>query len=428
MNRIAVLGGGAAGVVMAKHLADKGTVKVDLIEKEERLGGLHRSIRLEGLAFDIGAFLFSQENELLRSFPFLYDCFVPVRTIFLSVTPSGNVCRYPITVQSYLRDNGPMSLLLAIPDLLVSRIRYRKRDTVPSFAKYYMGEQIYQRSGLQNYIERLYGIRDEEVGLEFALQRLVKVHPMALARRRLGRLLQLFAPTAASPTLARPPGGFEEVYDKIGSSLTKQGVTVRLGCTIKTVKPSVQGGYEIDFGDHKERYNRVVSTIPIPVMLRLLGTPAQVPFEHVALLSLFYRGKVRHNASVLFNFTMSGCWKRITVFSSFYGSINGSDYFTVEVTTQDVSPQHLEMLRIDFETHAAALCLCEPAVPLQYLDSIVTERAYPLFRRGKAKELQVERDRLTAAGIEFVGRQGNFAYLSSHDAAQQAARLAASIE
>jgi hypothetical protein len=124
---------------MAKHLADKGTAMVDWIEKEGRLEGLHRGIRLEDLNFDIGAFVFSQKHELLRGFPFLYDRFVPVRPTLLSLTPSGNVCPYPLTAQSYLRDNGPMRLLLAVLDLLVSRIRYRKRETVPSFAKYYMG-------------------------------------------------------------------------------------------------------------------------------------------------------------------------------------------------------------------------------------------------------------------------------------------------
>jgi Protoporphyrinogen oxidase len=433
MNRIAVLGGGVSGVVLAKRLADKGIAAVDLIEKEERLGGLHRSIRVENLTFDIGAFLFSQEHELLKSFPTLYDCFVPVHPVSLSVTPSGNVCQYPITLQSYLRDNGLMSLLSAVPDMLVSRICYRKRDTVPCFAKYYMGGQIYRRSGLQSYIERLYGIKDEEVGLEFAMQRLRDVQlytPIALARRKLLGMLHKPA-TSAAPAytgLVRPLNGFEEVYNKIASSLTRQGIAVRLGCAIKSVKRRERGGYEIDFGDHTETYSRVVSTLPIPVMLRLLGTAAKVRFEHVSLLSLFYRGRVRHDASFLYNFTSRGKWKRITLFSNFYGKIGGSDYFTVEITTQDTSPQHLEMLRADFETHADALSLCEPDVPLQYLGSIVTERAYPLFQRGKSQELQAERDRLTAAGIDFVGRQGNFAYLSSHAAAQQAACLAATID
>jgi hypothetical protein len=431
MNRIAVLGGGVSGVIMAKHLADKETFAVDLIEKQERLGGLHRSIRLEGLVFDIGGFAFAHEHELLRSFPFLYDRFVPVQVEWLSVTNSGNVCRYPITVQSYLRDNGPMGLLLAVVDLFISRIRYRKRDTVPSFAKYYMGEQIYLRSGLQNYIERLFGIKDEEVGLEFALQRLGQIQnytPMALIRNRLRGLFTWHAPTSGGSDLVRPADGFEEAYREIGYSLTQQRVAVRLGCAIKAIRRTAQRLFEIDFGDHKETYSRVVSTIPIPVMLELLGTPPKFRFEHVALLSLFYRGKLAHGASYLYNFTMSGFWKRISNFSAFYGQANGNDYFTVEVTTQDISPQHVEMLRLDFETHAAALGLCVPAVPLQYLGNSITERAYPLFRRGKAKEVQAERDRLTAAGIDFVGRQGQFAYISAHAAAEQAAALAATID
>src|SRR5260221_14211723 len=54
MKKIAVLGGGVSGVIAAKHLADKKTANVHVIEKSRQLGGLHRGIRLDGLVFDIG--------------------------------------------------------------------------------------------------------------------------------------------------------------------------------------------------------------------------------------------------------------------------------------------------------------------------------------------------------------------------------------
>lgn len=431
MKKIAVLGGGVSGVVAARHLAEKENVAVDLIEKEERLGGLHRSLCHDGLNFDIGAFLFYRDHQLLLSFPALLDCFVPTDGISISITPGGNTCIYPLTVKSYWRENGLARLLLTAPDLLVSRVRHRRRDTVPSFAKYYMGGQIYRRSGLKNYIERLYGMKDEEVSLEFALQRLIDVQlytPTVVARRILGGMFRRKAETPLELyAMVRPPEGFDEVYRLINSTLTELGVSVNLGCNVKSVTPK-HGGFEIDFGDRQEWYDRVVSTIPIPAMLRLLGIAPQAEFQYTSLVSMFYTGKMRHDASWLYNFTERGRWKRITVFSTFYGAASGSgDYFTVEVTTQDTSPEHLEMLRLDFETHAAALGLCEPDASPKFLDSFITERAYPLFRRGKTEELQAERDRLSAAGIDFVGRQGEFVYISSDTAAQQAAQLAAKI-
>ena len=56
---IAVLGGGVAGVVVANELARSGA-NVDLIERAPKLGGLHRSVTADGMAFDIGAFVFSE--------------------------------------------------------------------------------------------------------------------------------------------------------------------------------------------------------------------------------------------------------------------------------------------------------------------------------------------------------------------------------
>ena len=89
-KRTAVLGGGVAGVVAAYELASQGG-SVELFEKENRLGGLHRSLALGGMVFDIGAFVFADQHELIRTFPFVKPEFARVEWTSISIRPDGSI-------------------------------------------------------------------------------------------------------------------------------------------------------------------------------------------------------------------------------------------------------------------------------------------------------------------------------------------------
>lgn len=58
MKRIVVVGGGLAGIAAAKKLISCGSFDVKLLEAKDRLGGRCHSIRLSGVAVDMGASLF----------------------------------------------------------------------------------------------------------------------------------------------------------------------------------------------------------------------------------------------------------------------------------------------------------------------------------------------------------------------------------
>ena len=170
-RRVAILGGGVTGVVLAHELARRPGYAVTLFEHAPGLGGLHRSVRHDGLVFDLGAFLFSRHDGFFHSFPFLLDTFVPAGER-MTVTPRGTVDRYPVTLRGFLRDQPLPVAVLALADSVGGRWRYRGRENVPAFAQYYLGGIAYRRTGLKAYVERFYGIPGEEIGIEFALERL----------------------------------------------------------------------------------------------------------------------------------------------------------------------------------------------------------------------------------------------------------------
>jgi protoporphyrinogen oxidase len=421
-QKIAVLGGGAAGVVASAELAARGAI-VELFERAPSLGGLHRSVVIEGDAFDTGAFVFNDDHTLVKTFPALKHLYFPARVGHTTLTPGGSLDRYPVTLRGYVNEHGWPHAARALGSLLVAKVRDRKRDSVPAFAQYYMGRQLYFETGLRDYIERLYGVPDYELGLEFALQRLEYVS--RFTREKIAGLFsQRIHQTPVYPLLLRPRDGFGVLYGEIARSLEARGVVVRVGDGITGIRKNGHG-FEVDSEKSSGKFDAVVSTLPALVMLRLLGESTSTHFEHVGLLSLFYRGEFIPETPILYNFTNSGRWKRMTIFSRYYGKSRGMDFLTVEVTTTDNSAQRREELMTDFESHAMRYGLFRS--PPMRVGEALTAQAYPLFRPNQAQNVQRELKRIQSHGVYTAGRQGNHEYLSSHDAALQARDVARKI-
>lgn len=427
--RIAVLGGGVAGTVAARELAASEGFEIDLLEQKDTLGGLHRSIELEGLNYDIGTFLFDRSHTFLQTFPELYRSFVQTEHLGLSITGRGTIDHYPMTIRGYLRDHGPIRFSTDILDLMRCKLTCRKRETLVEYLQYYLGRGIYGRSGLKKYIERLYAAPDSEVDLEFALQRIPSLPEECGLRRNLGRLVREIwhHPTKEGTwgCYVRPREGFQAVYATVERVLKQKGVNVRKGVSIRGVERT-GAGYLVHLeGEPSERYDRIVSTIPVAVMMRLLGLQIACPPETIRLVSLCYRLRgdlgIR-NAGMVCNFTQRGYWKRFNVFSSYYGKADGEEYFVVECPARMSDTRDEEFFRHDFEQHIAELPVLNGT--LRFQGSVITPHAYPFLRRADLEYVAAAREALTDAGIDITGRQGTFRYTSADATARLSRDLA----
>lgn len=430
-QRIAVLGGGITGTVLARELAKAPHISVDLIERAPRLGGLHRSVTIDGTVYDIGAFVFYHTHSIFKTFPEVQELCVSVQSKYVSITPSGRLDSYPMTIRGYIADNGILHCGFAFFDILYSKLRHAERDTLSSYIQYYLGHSIYTRSGLKNYIERLYGIPDREVALEFATARLSLIENWASLRRIAANLVwRKQTVFSASPVktgdLVRPSEGFDTLYGRVEELLRAAGVGILTGRAIRAVRPS-SNGFAVDLTYEIRHYDRVVSTIPLSTMSQLVGLQFPEGVEYAKLFSLFYRfsGDTGHDATLLHNFTLEGLWKRVTTFSLYYTAPAGEQYFVVEGTLKENVDLDEALLREDFESHVRRLGLYRGI--LKYQGCILTDHAYPVYRLGNLERVLAAKVKLRELGIDLSGRQGEFDYISSSDAAGSAQRLARAI-
>src|SRR5262245_33529805 len=136
-------------------------------------------------------------------------------------------------------------------------------------------------------------------------------------------------------------------------------------------------GREVALDSTGERYVHVISTIPIPTLLKLIGATPTSAFRPRTLVSLFYRGSLRSAAATApYNFTYEGLWKRAAIHSEHYGRLQGDDWFTVEVTLEDGLDAATDRARADFEGHLIGLGLLSSGA--RCVGHAVTPRAYPV--------------------------------------------------
>ncbi len=407
-----VIGAGISGLVSASILLEQGSQRVLVVDEYPRVGGNHIDCSYNGYTFDVGSFIFQDDSPLLRHFPEMLPLYVSINPIWGKLSPQGLITDYPFSIRDDLMRAGARECALILMSAGVSRIRYRRMLNARDFARYWIGSRLADRSGLESYMERFCGLPAERIDLKFAEKRMLWIAEYASVHNLLRRVLKARSTSIATqPTnqqLARPPEGFEHLYRPTMRRLEDRGATFLLGEQLRTLK-RVADRYQLCVGDEPYTADRVISTIPIDRMLAVCGTPADKALPGVTLLSLFFSfsGKRGFTQSVLYNFAHDGAWKRLTVYSDFYGQSGGREYFAVEVIAGD-TPRPVESAVDDFREHTRKNGLFEGDLRLEGSHTLTS--AYPIYTEGAGDRAERAIADLRAFGIESFGRQGGFQY------------------
>jgi phytoene dehydrogenase-like protein len=405
-----VLGAGISGLVSASILLEQGSKRVLVVDEYEHLGGNHIDHACEGYTFDVGSFIFQDDSPLLRHFPEILPQYVPIHPTFGRLNPQGVVTRYPFSVRDDLLAAGALEVARILLSVAYARVFKSHLTDARSFARYWIGDRLLVRAGLEKYLERFYGVEPAQIDLQFAHKRMLWIREHALLRTHIGRFARFWRPKGPQNTqLARPRAGFAALYRPARERLEKSGVTFQLGTPLRAVK-RLASGFELTLVDGRVfSTDRLVSTIPIHRAQEVCGLPQEERLRTVTLISLYYSfaGDRRFSQPVLFNFSHDGAWKRLTMHSDFYGRAHGREYFGVEVNADHVGGS-VERADEDFRSHTARNNIFVGDLKLE--GSNVLGAAYPIYTEQAAQRAQRAIASLKKFGVESFGRQGGFDY------------------
>ena len=418
-----IFGAGISGLVSAAILLERGLKNILIIDEYPHIGGNHISTSIGDMTFDVGSFIFQDNSDLLKYFPDLRPLYIPIRAQSGRISPRGAIKKYPFSVEDEVIKAGPREWIRIALSLGFARLFRRRIRNAQDYAEYWIGRRLMKQSGLGYFMERFYGVPPANIETQFAQARMRWIRENAVVRKRIYQFLRPARPAyRPQQQLVRPKEGFDYLYRTAADYLKRRGVKFLLGA--KLVKVDREGdGFAVRSAIHSFHTARVISTIPIRTMLKLCGLPTGEPLKTVTLLSLFYsfQGDRGFGCNVLYNFTATGAWKRLTVHSDFYGTDQGREFFTVEVNANHVDGS-IEKADKDFRKHALAHGLYSGELRLE--GSYLLENAYPIYvdeASSRATEcIRVLKD----FGIESFGRQGGFDYQPTAQISIQAAKAA----
>lgn len=418
-----VFGSGVSGLVSAAILLDQGARKIAVVDEYAQLGGNHININIDRFTFDVGSFIFQTDSDLLRYFPGLLPLYVPIRARTGRINPRGIVTRYPFSFKDELLKAGPVEWGRIALSLSFSRLFRRNIRNAQEYAEYWISRRLTKITGLRYFMERFYGVAPEKINNQFAQARMRWIRDNASVRKNLSRLFRRPNRSAPQPQqLVRPREGFHHLYSAAADQLVQQGVDFHLGAQLRSLKRR-DGLFILETGASRLRAKRVLSTIPLNRMMKLCGLAPSENIKTVTLLTLFYSfsGGRGFSQNILYNFSATGAWKRLTMHSDFYGQSDEREFFSVETNASHVNGS-TEAADRDFRQHVAAIGLFSGDLRLE--GSHMLENAYPIYLQEASEAAAGSIAALKAFGVESFGRQGGFDYQPTAQVSIKAARAA----
>lgn len=424
-----VLGAGVSGLVAASVLAQQGCRRIVVVDEYAHLGGNHIDWSSGEYTFDIGSLIFQDDSPLLQHFPELLPLYVPIEPRWARLNPQGLITAYPISVKDDILRAGPAEVARILMSAAYARLFKRRMRNAREFARHWIGARLLHRSGLDAYMTRFYGIASDQIGIELARKRMQWISEHASLRGLLGRLRRAKPQGPANRQMARPREGFATLYAAAAASLTARGASFLLGAKIDRIE-KLDNRFVLFREGRAIVADRIVSTIPIRRLQALCNLPVSQELETITLLALYFSfdGARGFDEEIIYNFSYDGAWKRLTMYSDFYGRAQGREYFGVEVIANHIG-KSIAQAEADFRAHVAANGLFRGDLRLE--GGQLLDNAYPIYRDGADESAAEAVKALKTFGIESFGRQGGFNYQPtarvSTIEAEAALRSAASI-
>jgi protoporphyrinogen oxidase len=409
-----VLGAGISGLVSASILIRQGCRSILVLDSYDRVGGNHIDCSIPPYTFDIGPIIFQDDSPLLVHFPELLPLYHPITYSVGRITPDHQVNAYPFDIRAEILHAGPKVWARVLSSLLFWRVRGRHIANTQDYMRYWIGDFLVQRSGLHHYVERFSGLAPEQIEREFAEKRMYWIADAASVRKSIARVLGKRESWDGSQSFVRPREGFVTLYTAVRERLESEGVQFALSDS-PTAVVKVAGGFLVHTAMGEARTARLISTIPLSQTLSLCGLPEARPLPTIELISLFFSfaGERGFSHTILYNFSANGRWKRLTMFSDFYGLEKGRAYFSVEVNAWKADREDkgdiVQAARDEFISDIRSKGLLVGDLVFEGAHRLTN--AYPSYPVGASNAAARGISALRALGVESFGRQGGFDYL-----------------
>jgi len=305
--RVAILGGGPAGVglarqIVAGHQSGSGSFEVELFEANPAVGGLSASFSVEGVVFDHGSHRLhpSIDPEILEVLQGLMPGVLQRRPRHGRIVLGGRFIGFPLR---------PLDAALGLPwrikcgllrDMFV-RPRHAAADSFAATLESQLGPTLC-REFYFPMARKLWGREPGEIDAEQARRRVSVRSPWQIIRR-MARQVGFGGGSRRGAFFYYPNGGFGRIADSLAEDFVERGGRLSTSTPV-TGLHQVDSGWRVETSGGHRDFEWVFSTIPISRLIGLLDPVAPTEVIDAA-------ARLRSRAAVLVCVVLdSGRWTR----------------------------------------------------------------------------------------------------------------------
>ncbi|MDD5673359.1 MAG: FAD-dependent oxidoreductase [Chitinivibrionales bacterium] len=274
-DSVVIIGAGPAGLTLGLKLAEQG-VPVQILESDDCVGGLCKTIHFNNCYFDLGGHRFvTKDREVQLFLEELMGDDLLVRPRKSIIILNNKKLNYPITPLDIITKLGPSFTAKAFADfLLTSALQNffpRPDSSFEQWVTNRFGTMLYNIY-FGPYSEKLWGIKPCSISSHWASQRIPLLNLWDVVSRALWRKHD--TPATYARQFYYPKKGIGQICDRMAARIVQQGGAIRLNTAVTGLHAS---GDEIvslscqDTGGARREFRGeyIINTMPLPYFIQM---------------------------------------------------------------------------------------------------------------------------------------------------------------
>ena len=281
---VVVIGAGPAGLTAAYELSKAGH-RTTILEADDIVGGISRTVERDGWRFDIGGHRFFTKVkpvddlwfEILGAEEFLS------RPRMSRIFYKGKLYDYPLVAMNALRNLGPIEAVRCVLSYLWVRVRPPKnKHTLEGFIVSRFGWRLYQHF-FKTYNEKVWGVPPSELSADWGAQRIKNLSLMRAGiealtpkwlKARRGKEKQV---TSLIEEFNYPKYGPGQMWEKAAEIVTAKGSDLLMEAPVVRVRHSDGRAHSVtaQVGGEERTFEctHVISSMPFGSLLGAMDPP-----------------------------------------------------------------------------------------------------------------------------------------------------------
>jgi protoporphyrinogen oxidase len=303
-KKVVIIGAGPAGLTAGVELLKNNkNVSIHVLERDDVVGGLARTVEYHGAKFDIGPHHFITESPKIEAWwkDLMGKDFLKHRR-FTRIFYNKRYFNYPLDAFNVIKGLNPFECFRCVASYAWRRIFPIKK--VRSFEDWVTNQFGYRLFSIffKTYTEKVWGLSCKVLSSDWAAQRIKGFSlSKAIFYAFFGRWFKKNAPRTLSDEFYYPPHGAGQMWEKVAHNLSAQGGKVVLSQPVNCLMHdgSKITGVKTALGNQEMLYpsDYVFSSMPLKVLINALNPIAPVQVRNAAN-ALCYRGLITINLIV----------------------------------------------------------------------------------------------------------------------------------